>query len=75
MNRYILINAKGVIVNVIVWDGTAKWQPPSGLEAVAFEGQCEAGWVWDGAKAKAASPTSVEPPTDQTGNDDGLTVL
>jgi hypothetical protein len=30
MDRYAVINEKNTVVNVIAWDGIAKWTPPEG---------------------------------------------
>lgn len=30
MDRYAVINEKNEVVNVIVWDGVSKWNPPEG---------------------------------------------
>lgn len=38
-NPYALINASNEVVDVVIWDGdTTKWQPDTGLTAVAFDG-------------------------------------
>jgi len=38
-NPYALVNASNEVVDVIIWDGnTEKWQPDTGLTAVAFDG-------------------------------------
>ena len=38
-NPYALINESNEVVNVVIWDGdTTKWQPETGLTAVAFDG-------------------------------------
>ena len=33
--QYAVLNADGVCINRILWDGVADWQPPDGCTAVA----------------------------------------
>lgn len=32
--RYAVINNDGLVINVIDWDGKAKWSPPSGCYVI-----------------------------------------
>lgn len=32
--NYAVVNADGLIVNIVVWDGVTEWEPPEGTEAV-----------------------------------------
>jgi len=33
-NRYALVDADGLVSNIVEWDGEAPWSPPEGLTAV-----------------------------------------
>jgi len=44
--RYAVVNEKGHIVNVIIWDGTSKWTPPVGHFVVRHD-KCDIGDRWD----------------------------
>lgn len=35
--KYIIIDADGLITNVIEWDGEAEWSPPEGQTAIESE--------------------------------------
>ena len=35
MTSYAVLNAQGVCINRIVWDGVSDWSPPDGCTAVA----------------------------------------
>jgi len=35
MARYIVIDAEGLIVNAVEWDGVSDWSPPEASTAVA----------------------------------------
>lgn len=35
--KHIIVNADGLVINVIEWDGTAKWSPPEGGTAIKSE--------------------------------------
>jgi hypothetical protein len=49
MKTYALIE-KGVVANVILWDGTPKWVPPPGTQAVLLDSPADAiiGDIYDG---------------------------
>lgn len=48
--RYALVNADGLVVNAIVWDGQADYTPADGLTLVEVpDGKsCGPGWTFDG---------------------------
>ena len=33
--QYAILNAEGICINRIIWDGNSDWQPPAGCTAVA----------------------------------------
>ena len=33
--EYAILNAEGICINRVLWDGEANWQPPEGCTAVA----------------------------------------
>lgn len=33
--EYAILNAEGICINRILWDGESEWQPPEGCTAVA----------------------------------------
>jgi hypothetical protein len=37
MNRYAVINASNIVVNIIKWDGKSLWSPPKNHIAVASD--------------------------------------
>ena len=60
--RYALINADGLVVNAIVWDGETEYTPPDGLTAVAIPDGVGAGpgWTYDGSDWVAPPPVEDE---------------
>ena len=48
--RYALVNADGLVVNAIVWDGQTDYNAPDGLTVVAISDDVRAGpsWTYDG---------------------------
>lgn len=46
MSVYAIVK-KGVVTNVVVWDGKSDWVPESG-KAVLAEGTVDIGWLYDG---------------------------
>lgn len=52
----------GIVVNVIVWDGTSEWSPPKGssVEDITTLPNVGIGWTWDGRSfAEPAAPKST----------------
>ncbi|WP_047706781.1 tail fiber assembly protein [Plesiomonas sp. ZOR0011] len=43
--RYALINADGMVENVIEWSGDGEWSPPDGLVAVTTD-IADIGWIF-----------------------------
>lgn len=35
ITEYAILNAEGICINRVLWDGEANWQPPEGCTAVA----------------------------------------
>ena len=48
------------VAEVVVWDGVAEWQPPSGCEmiALAADEPCGGGWTYE----EGATPRFIQPP-------------
>lgn len=48
--RYALVNADGLVVNAIVWDGATDYTPADGLTVVAIPDGVGGGpgWMFDG---------------------------
>jgi hypothetical protein len=48
--RYALVDADGLVVNAIVWDGETDYTPADGLTVVAIPDEISAGlgWTYDG---------------------------
>jgi len=42
--RYGLVDADGLVVNVVEWDGEAAWTAPEGLNAVEVDEAVSIGW-------------------------------
>ena len=58
MARWMVIDAQGVIVNAIEWDGNLRtWQPPKGHAVHRSHEAWAPGYVWDGSK-----PVNPNPP-------------
>ena len=48
MKRYAIVNAKGIVDNVILWDEAAEWSPPEGTIMVKAEDiVCGIGWKYE----------------------------
>lgn len=45
MDRYAVIDQENKVVNVIIWDGLAKWAPPAGCRVEASTEACR-GDIW-----------------------------
>lgn len=60
--RYALVNADGLVVNAIVWDGQADYTPADGLTAVLIPDGVGAGpgWTFDGTNWIAPPPVEDE---------------
>jgi len=60
--KYALINADGLVVNAIVWDGQTDYTAPDGLAVVAIPDGVGAGpgWTYDGANWIAPPPEELE---------------
>lgn len=51
VSRYAIVDEKGNVVNVSLWDGKAPWQPPQGHKAIKDENnEVQIGGKWDGKK-------------------------
>ena len=61
MYRYAVCNKNHEVVNVIIWDGEAKWSPPEGHYVVRHD-QCDRGHVYD-----PKSNSFAYPPTPKEG--------
>lgn len=49
--RYAIVDGKGNVVNVSLWDGVTPWQPGEGLKAIKDEDdKAQIGGKWDGKK-------------------------
>lgn len=57
MNKnYAIIDEKGLVVNVAVWDGVAKWNPGDQYKLVLAE-QAGPGWTYDFDKQVFSPPS------------------
>jgi hypothetical protein len=43
MPTYAVVDSTGTVVNVVMWDGTTPWQPPTGTTAVLVPAGSNAG--------------------------------
>lgn len=66
MNRYALVDADGLVVNVLLWDGEAEWAPPDDLTLLrlADDSPVQLGDTID-AKGNVITraPAELPPPT------------
>lgn len=44
MDRYVLINAEGMVTDAVLWDGSDAWSPPDGYSAVRSD-VASHGWI------------------------------
>jgi len=60
--RYALINADGLVVNAIVWDGQTEYSAADGLTVVAVPDGVGAGpgWTYDGSDWIAPLPSEED---------------
>lgn len=58
MDRHAVIDEKGVVVNVIVWDGKANWSPPTGHRTVPHEDVAR-GDIWHEELQEFVRPLSI----------------
>ena len=64
MGRYaLIITATGAVSNVIEYDGSAPFTPPTGMELRVADNNAEPGGTWNGSpfvRAVALTPTRTE---------------
>ena len=64
MGRYaMVITATGVVTNMIVYDGSSTFNPPTGVELIEATADAEAGGTWNGSafvRAVVVDPTRTE---------------
>lgn len=69
MNRYALIDANGLVTNVVRWDGSDRWSPPDGVTLVLLD----EGWgfgpgdEYDFQTGEFYRPLPPEPTVDEDG--------
>lgn len=65
MSRYAIIDERGIILNVIEWDGERRWTPPTGTQLVALESDqhAEPDGTFDGKTFSPAPVGDPPPPT------------
>ena len=44
-NRYALVDADGLVINVVEWDGAADWASPPDLTPVEADPSVSKGWL------------------------------
>jgi len=59
MKNYAIIDSTGTVINVVLWNGNADWQPPAGCQAVELQGSAGIGWTFDNG-AFIAPPDPLE---------------
>lgn len=59
MYRYAVCNQDNKVVNVIIWDGVSKWQPPAGHFVVKHD-FCDTGHVYDPVSNSFSYPENKE---------------
>lgn len=51
MARYAVVDAAGLVVNAVVWDGVEPWEPPDGTTAVEDPADMVGpGWTYAGGE-------------------------
>ena len=59
MQRYALVNASGVVENVVVWDGGENWAVPEQFEAIQSDIAC-VGWTYANGEFSEPTPQPVQ---------------
>ena len=61
-----IIDATGLVINVIEWDGKPPWQPPEGCIAIKLTGGAGIGWTYANGEftPPPEPPAPPEPPSD-----------
>lgn len=61
-NTYAVVE-KGIVTNLVAWDGESEWMPETGT-AVLVKGACGIGWRYDGKTfiAPVTKPVVVTQP-------------
>lgn len=61
-NTYAVVE-KGIVTNIVAWDGESEWSPETGT-AVLVKGACGIGWRYDGKTfiAPVTKPVVVTQP-------------
>jgi len=44
-SRHALVDADGLVSNIVEWDGAAEWSPPEGLIAIEAPQGVSKGWT------------------------------
>lgn len=66
MARFAVIDAEGIVKNVIIWDEVSQWAPPDGHALIkAEEIACGIGWKYENGVFTIPAP-SVEPTPEPT---------
>lgn len=64
----------GIIINVIEWDGSSSFAPPSGCELHQWSGRMDIGWAW--VNGEPVDPNPPPPPSvPASGTSTGPTVI
>jgi len=61
VNYFIVRKSDGLVVNCVVWDGTAPWEPPEGHILIQSD-IGGIGWTWNGTELILLEPPMEEPP-------------
>ena len=62
---YAIIDATGLVINIIEWDGKPPWQPPEGCIAIKLTGGAGIGWTYaNGEFTPPPEPPAPPEPTD-----------
>jgi hypothetical protein len=57
--NYAIINAEGLVINVVEWDGNVGWQPP---DDCIIEPMAEGGIGWTYVDGALVPPVTIEEP-------------
>lgn len=61
MKNYAIIDSTGTVINVVLWNGNADWQPPEDCQAVELQGSAGIGWGYaNGAFIAPPEPLESE---------------
>jgi len=62
--KYAVINSSNIVENIIVWDGSAPYNPGAGMTLVEIQNNvfCAIGWIYDPSTQTFTNPNPEPTP-------------